>query len=209
MLLGLKPGRTCDPTAWLSGVRLCLTGITINLAVTLQAKSAAAYAIWLEKKEAREYAAMVKAAVGEENVRCAFSKRILHSRMPLDPTHSSRESTALTVVTINHAETLKESSSFTLEEIRNVVQKVCPSDEMFEAMNAFFTSASGASQKPMHQDDIMLLFAQAVSGVKVDIRVEQMVKEETNGTQGELMSKDVRCAFLTMDSAAVLGPASS
>jgi hypothetical protein len=52
--------------------------------------------------------------------RCAFSDRILHSRMPLDPTHvrlkllhacdrwhSSRESTALTVAIINDAETLK------------------------------------------------------------------------------------------------------
>jgi hypothetical protein len=55
-------------------------------------------------------------------VRCAFSDRILHSRMPLDPTHvrfstleanmcdqwhSSRESIALTIVTINYAQTLK------------------------------------------------------------------------------------------------------
>jgi hypothetical protein len=31
----------------------------------------------------------------------------LHSRMPLDPTHSSRESTALTVAIINHVETLE------------------------------------------------------------------------------------------------------
>jgi 1,4-dihydroxy-2-naphthoate octaprenyltransferase len=61
---------------------------------------------------------LVKAAFSA--VRCAFSDRILHSRMPLNPTHvrlkllhawgqwhSSRESTALTVVTINHVQTLK------------------------------------------------------------------------------------------------------
>jgi uncharacterized protein YdiU (UPF0061 family) len=52
--------------------------------------------------------------------RCAISDRILHSRLPLDPTHvrltlfhacdqchSSRESTVLTVAIINHAQTLK------------------------------------------------------------------------------------------------------
>jgi hypothetical protein len=52
--------------------------------------------------------------------RCAFSDRILHSRLPLDPTHvrlklfhacdqwhSSRQCTALTVVAINYAQTLK------------------------------------------------------------------------------------------------------
>jgi hypothetical protein len=51
---------------------------------------------------------------------CAFSDRILHSRMPLDPTHvrlkllhacaqchSSRVSAPLIVATINHVETLK------------------------------------------------------------------------------------------------------
>jgi hypothetical protein len=53
-------------------------------------------------------------------VRCAFSNKILHSRMPLDPTHvrlkllhacdqwhSSRAYTALTVITIIYVETLK------------------------------------------------------------------------------------------------------
>jgi hypothetical protein len=56
-------------------------------------------------------------------VRCAFSDIILHSMMPLDPTHvrlwllhacdqwhSSREYTALIVVIINHVETLKGDS---------------------------------------------------------------------------------------------------
>jgi hypothetical protein len=41
--------------------------------------------------------------------RCAFSDRNLHTRMPLYPKHSSRESTPLTVVIINHVETLKAS----------------------------------------------------------------------------------------------------
>jgi hypothetical protein len=53
-------------------------------------------------------------------VRCALPGRILHSRMPLDPTHarlkllhacdqchSSRESTPLTVVIMNYVETRK------------------------------------------------------------------------------------------------------
>jgi hypothetical protein len=53
-------------------------------------------------------------------VRCAFSDRIVHLRMPLDPTHvrlkrchacdqwhSSRKVTAFIVAIINHAETLK------------------------------------------------------------------------------------------------------
>jgi len=43
-------------------------------------------------------------------VRCVFSDRIWHSMMPLDPTHSSRASTALIVAIINHVETLKASA---------------------------------------------------------------------------------------------------
>jgi hypothetical protein len=64
--------------------------------------------------------------IGCSQVRCAFSDRNLHSRMPLDPTHvrlklehaceqwhSSRESTALIVVTINYVQTLKAEKYIT------------------------------------------------------------------------------------------------
>jgi hypothetical protein len=63
------------------------------------------------------------------SVRCSFSDRILHSRMPLDPTHvrvkllqacdqwhSSRVSAFLTVYTINSVQTLQAVHSLPRDE---------------------------------------------------------------------------------------------